>query len=158
MENLMNTYNPTFHQKVNYLINSLTNIKNVMDEVACEIDDLNLKSALSGIASESCRYISELFIECNKFGLPVKKNDFTLIPAFEDYNFSLSPKEELLYIFEKNENKLSIAYANLLEEPHPFIHLKELVNYQFLSLKSAFSKLKLLNSSRFISRSVRWFI
>lgn len=149
MENLMNTYNPTFQQKVNYLINSLTNIKNVMDEVAFEIDDVILKSALTGIASETRRYISELFVECNRFGLPIKKDDFSMIPDFDEYNIS-SPKEELLYIFENNEVSISMAYSNLLEEPHPFIHLKELVNYQYLSLKSAFSKLKLLNSSRFI--------
>ncbi len=150
MENIFKSYNPSFQQRVNYLINSLIYVKNAMDEVACEIDDINLSSALSGIASESCRYISELSSECKKFGLPVNINDYTLIPSFEEYNNS-SFNAGLSCVVEKNELEIEQAYSTLLNEPHPFIHLKELMNHQFDSLKSAFSKIKLLSGSRFSS-------
>lgn len=150
MESILNSYNPSFQQRVNYLIHSLNYVKNVMDEVACEIDDLNLSRALSGIASESCRYISELSYECKKFGLPVSINDFTLVSTFDEYNNS-NFNSGLSYVVEKNEVELELAYATLLNEPHPFIHLKELLKYQFESLKSAFSKIKLLSTSRLTS-------
>lgn len=137
-------YQPSFQQKINYLLNSLTNIQKEMDDVACEVDDINLSSAISGIASESCRYISELFSECKRFGLNVNT---TVSDYFED-NQDMIYTGKLNYIVESNETKLEQAYNIILDEPHPFIHLKQIMGLQLNSLKSAFSKLKLLNISR----------
>ena len=150
MENITNTYNPSFQQRVNYLINSLTFVRTAMDEVSCEIDDYNLSSALSAIASDSCRYISEIFIECKRFGMPININDNTAIPSFLDYDNS-SFNAGLSSLVEKNEFEIEKAYSTLLNEPYPFLHLKELMNHQFISLKSAFSKLKILSTSRIAS-------
>lgn len=148
MEFTTSAYNPTFQQRVKILINSLSFVKTAMDEVSCEIDDINLSSALSGIASDSCRYISEIFIECKKFGMPINNiNDRTLIPSFDEYNNSTF-NSGLSYVVERNESEIEKAYSTILNEPHPFIHLKDLMNHQFISLKSSFSKLKLLSTSR----------
>lgn len=147
MEIIGNSYNPSFQQRVNLLINSLSFVKTEMDEVSCEVDDSNLRGALSGIASDSCRYISELFVECKKFGMPIIINDHTEIPSFSEYD-NRSFYGTLSFFVEKNEFEIEKAYSTLLNEPHPFIHLKELMNHQFISLKSAFSKLKLLSTSR----------
>ena len=146
MENILKLYNPTFQQRVNYLIYSLSNTNKLMDEVACEIDDINLSSAISGLASESCRYISELFVECKRFGLSINVKENSSIPfadALENSNYSYG----FSWLVEKSAKEIEAAYQTVLNEPHPFIHLKELMSHQFTSLKSSFSKLKLLSTT-----------
>lgn len=138
--------------KISTLIYSLSHTKEEIEMVADEVDDCKLRIALNGLSQESSIFANELCMQFKNSGLYFPKLS---IEELQGSNTMIEgevmegPGDELSYICRKNESFLMAAYNLLLNESFLFPGLRDIMNYQLDALKSAFLKIKLLNSARF---------
>jgi hypothetical protein len=141
-----------FEDKLCNLLSFLTQLPCELEIIADEVDNENLKNALSAVAIESDQYAKEL--SAHLFNLDIKT------PRVQPGNFQQaiiqdSPYdahmkgEEILHICEKSEAFFTKLYTEVLNEYFPNTSLKDMMNYQLLGIRSAFMRIKLLNSLRF---------
>jgi hypothetical protein len=150
----METLNTGMLNKLSGLLFFLKRSKNEFEMVSDEIENYSLKTALNGLSEESSFYAGELKNYLKHLGIivPFIHADETVendIYTELDAQQIVENGNELNSICSYNENKLTEAYSNLLNEPLPFESLKEIILFQLNALKFTFLKIKTLNTARF---------
>ena len=137
------------------LLSFLTQLPGKLEMIADEIDNENLRNALCAVAIESNEYAKELNAQLRSLAIippdPVINN---LEEEIIENSLLYSSKEkgkEVLSICENCETFFSQLYTDLLTSYLPNASLKDMMNYQLLGIKSAFMRIKFLNSLRFHS-------
>ena len=149
----MEYFNVVMLEKLCGLLFFLTQSKAEFEMVADEVEDRNLKTALNGLSSESNQYANEITTQLKSLGV----NGIMPKSFFENYdwqNYTLAEPadkkgNELMSICDTNENSITKAYSEILNEYFPFANLRDIMTYQVNSLKLAFMKIKTLNAARF---------
>jgi hypothetical protein len=142
-----------FEDKLCTLLSFLTQLPAELEMIADEIDNENLKNALCSVAIESNQYAKELNAQLRTMEIKTP----SLQPAhFQDEimqsDFSglrVSRGKEVLNICEKSEAFFTRLYMDVLNEYLPSASLSDMMNYQLLGIKSAFMRIRFLNSLRF---------
>ena len=141
-----------FEDKLCNLLSFLTQLPCELEMIADEVDNENLKNALTAVAIESDQYAKELSAQL--FNLEIKPplvqpgNFQDAITLDNPYNTHVKG-EEILHICEKSEAFFTKLYTDVLSEYFPNTSLKDMMNYQLLGIRSAFMRIRLLNSLRF---------
>ena len=152
----MNNFTASTLNKFSGLMFFLKRSKCDFEMVADEIENYSLKSALNGLSEESSFYASELKDYLKHLGINASTLSATEFSS-NYFNGDVSDKNndncgkglELQSLCSYNEESLTKAYSELLEEQLPCISLKEIIVYQLNALKISFMKIKTLNTARF---------
>ncbi|MEO7767716.1 MAG: hypothetical protein ABIS01_09830 [Ferruginibacter sp.] len=136
------------------LLSFLTQLPVELEMIADEIDNENLKNALCAMAVESYQYAKELNAQLISLAIiPPLPGSFNLEEELIETDM-VAPKEkgkEVRSICEKSEAYFSNLYADLLNDYFPNASLKNMMQYQLLGIKSAFMRIRFLNSLRFLN-------
>jgi hypothetical protein len=141
-----------FEEKLCKLLSFLTHLPSELETIADEIDNENLKNALTAVAIESDQYAKELSAHLHTLEIrPPRIQPASLQEAIiEDNPCDTHVKgEEVMHICEKSEAFFTKLYTDVLNEYFPNASLKDMMNYQLLGIRSAFMRIRLLNSLRF---------
>lgn len=138
--------------KLCILLSFLTQLPGKLEMIADEIDNENLRNALCAIATESTQYAMELNAQLKRLQIiaPVPAI-YNLEEEIIERSLLNSPKEkgkEMLSICESCESFFSKLYTDLLNDYFSNTSLKNMMNYQLLGIKSAFMRIRFLNSLR----------
>lgn len=137
------------------LLSFLTQLPGKLEMIADEIDNENLSNALCAVAVESNQYAKELNAQLRSLEIiPPAVGISNLEDEIIEKNLLFSPKEkgkEVLSICENCEAFFSQLYSDLLTNYLPSASLKSMMDYQMLGIKSAFMRIRFLNSLRFSS-------
>jgi len=137
------------------LLTFLTQLPGKLEMIADEIDNENLRNALCAVAVESNEYAKELNTQLRSLEIiPPVTGIYNLEEEIIERGLSNSPKEkgkEVLYICESCDEFFSQLYTDLLNDYFPGTSLKNMMNYQLLGIKSAFMRIRFLNSLRFVN-------
>lgn len=140
-------------KKITSLISYLHHIARDFEMIADEIEDKNLKNAFMSLSEEEKEFAEQLHCQGKHLGLNVAENELQLRwdISQEDYpESSLGSKyNELLHICDKSEFLFLKLYTDALKELLNFSSLKDLMVYQYNSIRTGFLKLRLLNTLRF---------
>jgi len=144
-------------KKIWFLISYLQQVSKDFEMIADEMEDKNLKNAFISLSEENIQFAEELLIQAKHFGLPGTVAELSLNwdQNQNDYPFQSQPSKnnELLQICDKSEYLFLKLYTDALKEFLSFNKLKELMIYQYNSIRAGFFKLRQLNSHRYNSES-----
>lgn len=135
------------------LLSFLTQLPAELEMIADEIDNENLKNALCSIAVESNQYANELNAHLRRLEidpphvLPANLKEEILQEEILGWNIARG--NEVLNICEKSEAFFTRLYTEAMQEYLPNTSLKDMMNYQLMGIKSAFLRVRFLNSLRF---------
>lgn len=139
--------------KLCILLSFLTQLPCKLEMVAYEIDNENLRNAICTVATESNEFAKELKAQLLRLQIippePVISNLEDEIIKTGTWISSREKGKEILSICENCETFFSGLYADLLTDYFPNASLKEMMNYQLMGIKSAFMRIRYLNSLRF---------
>ncbi|MEO6721674.1 MAG: hypothetical protein ABIN67_15000 [Ferruginibacter sp.] len=141
-----------FEEKLCKLLSFLTQLPCELEMIADEIDNENLKNALTAVAIESDQYAKELSAHLHSLEIkaPVLQLQNFQEAIIQDSPFDAHVKgEEVQHICEKSEAFFTNLYTDVLNEYFPNTSLKDMMNYQLLGIRSAFMRIRFLNSLRF---------
>jgi hypothetical protein len=140
-------------EKLCKLLSFLTQLPEQLEMIADEIDDPNLRNALSAVAVESAEYARELNAQLKHLGIEPP------LPALASLQAELIEKSiqhlpqkkgtEIMSICENCEQFFSGLYSDLISDYLSGTALKNMMNYQLMGIKSAFMRIRFLNSLRF---------
>lgn len=142
-------------QKICFLIAYLERVSKDFEGIADEIGEANLQNAFIALAEENKQFAEELQCELKQQGIIQGSDDelgFYHLQAEEDqYETENKPgvKNELMHICERSEYLFLKLYTDALKEFLGVKNLKDLMIYQYNSIRAGFFKLRLLNSLRF---------
>lgn len=143
------------HKKISFLIAFLQQVSKDFEMIADDIEEPNLKNAFLAFATEDKNFAEELSCQAKHAGLSLSMSDLAL---YWDYLDSATPEEEpqireneLAFICDKSESVFLKLYTDALKEFLSMNTLKEIMVYQYNSIRAAFVKLRLLNAIRFHS-------
>lgn len=140
-------------KKMSSLISYLNHIANDFEMIADEIEDKNLKNAFLSLSQEEKLFAQQLQCQGKQYGLNVAAKDLPLQWGIgeEDYPESVqgSKYNELLHICDRSEFLFLKLYTDALKEMLSFTNLKDIMVYQYNSIRTGFLKLRLLNTLRF---------
>ena len=140
-------------KKVSSLIAYLCQVSKDFEMISDEIEDKNLKNAFLSLAEEEKQFAQQLRCHVKQYGLHMPENELQLQwdIAQEDYPASEqgSKYNELLHICDKSEFLFLKLYTDALKEMLNFGGLKDIMVYQYNSIRTGFLKLRLLNTLRF---------
>ncbi len=150
----MNNLTASALNKFSGLMFFLKRSKNDFEMVADEIENYSLKSALNGLSEESNFYASELKNYLKHLGINasvINATEFSsnYFDADKSGTENCEKGMELQTLCSYNEESLTQAYCELLEEPLPCKSLQEIISYQLNALKISFQKIRTLNTARF---------
>ena len=141
--------------KISSLIYYLNQIAKDFEMIADEIEDKNLKNAFLALSEEEKQFAQQLHSHGKQYGLNVSPKDLPVQwdIAEDDYPESAqgSKYNELLHICDKSEFLFLKLYTDALKELLSFTGLKDIMVYQYNSIRTGFLKLRLLNTLRFSS-------
>ncbi|HSN60765.1 MAG TPA: PA2169 family four-helix-bundle protein [Ferruginibacter sp.] len=144
-------------EKIWFLISYLQQASKDFEMIADEIEDKHLKNAFMSLSEENIQFAEELYNQARYFGLPgaVDKNSLVWDISQNDYQMPLqeTKNNELLHICDKSEYLFLKLYTDALKEFLSFNKLKELMVYQYNSIRAGFFKLRQLNSLRYNNES-----
>ncbi|MES2891700.1 MAG: hypothetical protein V4725_06795 [Bacteroidota bacterium] len=144
-----------FEEKLCTLLSFLTQLPAELEMIADEIDNENLKNALSMVADESIQYAKELNAQLRSLEIkPPHLEQSNLGAALLQQDFSglgVMKGREVSSICEKSEAFFTKLYMDILGDYLPNTSLSAMMNYQLLGIKSAFMRIRFLNSLRFSS-------
>ena len=139
--------------KLCVLLSFLRQLPGRLEMIADEIDNENLKNALTAVANESNQYAMELNAQLRSMEIsPPSPDIYDLNEEIIESSISNCAREkgrELLSICERSEAFFSDLYLGLLDEYFPNPSLKDMMQYQLLGIRSAFLRIRFLNSVRF---------
>ena len=150
--NAMEKLHKQFEDKLCTLLSFLTQLPCELDMIADEIDNENLKNALSAVAIESNQYAKELADQLRSLAI---RPPLAEVVNFQDAFFVQDPRathmkgEEVLDICERVETFFTRLYSEAMNEYFPNNSLNDMMNYQLLGIRSAFMRIRFLNSLRF---------
>jgi uncharacterized protein (TIGR02284 family) len=154
-DELPGTSNGSAEKKISSLIYYLNQIAKDFEMIADEIEDKNLKNAFLALSEEEKQFAQQLHCQGKQYGLHIAQNDLPVQwdIAEEDYPESAqgSKYNELLHICDKSEFLFLKLYTDALKEMLSFSTLKDIMVYQYNSIRTGFLKLRLLNTLRFSS-------
>lgn len=142
-------------KKISSLIYYLNQIAKDFEMIADEIEDKNLRNAFLALSEEEKQFARQLHCQGKQYGLNMAPTDLPVQwdIAEEDYPESTqgSKYNELLHICDKSEFLFLKLYTDALKEMLSFTNLKDIMVYQYNSIRTGFLKLRLLNTLRFSS-------
>jgi uncharacterized protein (TIGR02284 family) len=140
-------------KKISSLIYYLNHIAKDFEMIADEIEDKNLKNAFLALSEEEKQFAQQLHCQGKHYGLNIAQSELPVQwdIAEEDYPESAmgSKYNELLHICDKSEFLFLKLYTDALKEMLSFTNLKDIMVYQYNSIRTGFLKLRLLNTLRF---------
>ena len=141
-------------KKLLFLISYLQHIARDFEMIADEIEDKNLKNAFTSLSEENNQFAEELNCQLQQHGLLKPGSDLSLYWfQAEEENFDIlvpaSGNNELMQICDKSEYLFLKLYTDALKEFLSFKNLKDIMIYQYNSIRAGFFKLRLLNSLRY---------
>ncbi|MEO5889243.1 MAG: hypothetical protein ABIQ31_03270 [Ferruginibacter sp.] len=135
------------------LLSFLTQLPGKLEMIADEIDNENLKNALCAVAAESNEYAKELNSQLRRLEIipPVPAIHNLEAEIIEQSLTGLCKEkgQEILSICENCEAFFSRLYTDLLDDYLSNTSLRSMMNYQLLGIRSAFMRIRFLNSLRF---------
>lgn len=142
-------------KKMSSLIYYLNQIAKDFEMIADEIEDKNLKNAFLALSEEEKQFAQQLHCQGKQYGLNMAPTDLPVQWDIteEDYPESTQGAKynELLHICDKSEFLFLRLYTDALKEMLSFTNLKDIMVYQYNSIRTGFLKLRLLNTLRFSS-------
>jgi hypothetical protein len=139
--------------KFGAIISFLNQLSDKVEMIADEIDNENLKNAMRSFAIESNQYATELKVEMKNLNITKSFVDFNnLIEEVTETKIAMIPEEkgkEILSFCESCEAFFHKMYNDFLNEVLPTMSLKNIISYQLMGIKSAFMRIKTLNTLRF---------
>jgi len=142
-----------FENKLCTLLSFLTKLPTELEMIAEEIDNENLKNALTAVAIESNQYARELSSHLRALEIhPPLPALLNFEEQFIEGDFAegdITKGKEVLNICEKSEAFFTRLYTDVLSEYLPNASLKDMMQYQLLGIKSAFMRIRFLNTMRF---------
>jgi hypothetical protein len=139
--------------KFGAIISFLKQLSGKVEMIADEIDNENLKNAMRSFAIESNQYANELKVEMKNLNISKSFVDFNnLIEEITETKIATITEEkgkEILTFCESCEAFFHKIYNDFLNDLLPNISLKRIISYQLMGIKSAFMRIKTLNTLRF---------
>ena len=144
----------TAEKKILFLISYLQHISKDFEMIADELEDKNLKNAFISLSEENGQFADELYAQAKHYGLSKPDSELALYWfRAEEENFdstaTISRDNELMHICDKSEYLFLKLYTDALKEFLSFRNLKDVMIYQYNSIRAGFFKLRLLNSQRY---------
>ncbi len=136
---------------ISIMLSYLTQLSAKFEMIADEIDNKYLRNALCAIAAEANQYAMELNYQLRSAAIiPSLPCIYELLDGEWEKKTNSNKEEgkELLSIFETCELFITQLYTELLAG-NLTEALKNIITYQFFGIKSAFMRIRFLNSSRF---------
>jgi uncharacterized protein (TIGR02284 family) len=145
--------NELAEKKMMFLISYLQHISKDFETIADEMEDRNLRNTFFSLAEENSQFAEQLNCQAKQYGFSFTGKDLSQywLQAEEDnYNelVTATKKNELMQICDKSEYLFLKLYTDALKEFLSFKNLKEMMIYQYNSIRAGFFKLRLLNSLR----------
>ena len=144
-----------FEEKLCALISFLTQLPAELEMIADEIDNENLRNALCSVAVESNQYARELNAQLRSLEITPPHIEYTNLEEEliqQDFSgLAFMKGRELSNICERSEAFFTKLYTDILSDYLPGTSLSAMMNYQLLGIKSAFMRIRFLNSLRFNS-------
>jgi hypothetical protein len=139
--------------KFGAIISFLKQLSGKVEMIADEIDNENLKNAMRSFAIENNQYANELNAEVKNLNLNKSFVDFNnlieVITETKVPTVSIEKGKEILTFCESCEAFFHKMYNDFLNDSLPNISLKNIISYQLMGIKSAFMRIKTLNTLRF---------
>ena len=139
-------------QKMVHLIAYLHQVSKDFEMIADDLEDKNLKHAFMALSEENKQFASDLHHYAKNFGVSLSAGE---LPLFMDNDFPQTVPDcrnnELLHICDSNEYLFLKLYTDALKEFLNFAKVKDLMIFQYNSIRAGFVKLRMLNSLRFHS-------
>ena len=141
-------------KKVLYLISYLQQVSKDFEMIADEIEDKNLRNAFLALSTEDKQFAEELHRQVRLCGFPNAARELNVQWEFEEdenlaANSPVYKNNELLHLCDKSEYLFLKLYTDALKELLSFSSLKDMMVYQYNSIRAGFLKLRLLNSLRY---------
>lgn len=142
-------------KKMLFLISYLQHISKDFEMIADEIQDRNLRNAFISLSEENNQFAEELNCQAKLYGLSKPGSELALYwfkAEEENFDATATPvgkDNELMHICDKSEYLFLKLYTDALKEFLSFRGLKDLMIYQYNSIRAGFFKLRLLNSLRY---------
>ncbi len=137
-------------KKIVFLISYLHQVAKDFEMIADDLEDKNLKQAFISLSEENKQFAQDLHCQAKHFGVTLTPTEYAL---FTDNEFpEITPQtrnNELLHICDKSEYLFLKLYTDALKEFLSFAKLKDLMIFQYNSIRAGFVKLRMLNSLRF---------
>lgn len=145
--------NNSLRNKLQSLVEFLSQVNKGFDAVAEEVDNANLKSAMMAVAVESKQYAREISNQLNLLEITNTaegvENIWTKIEASVQEQAGLAKGDEIVALCNNCESYFSKLYEDALQEYFPYKNLKDIITYQLYAAQCAFMKIRLLNNLRF---------
>lgn len=145
--------NNSLRNKLQSLVEFLSQVNKGFDAVAEEVDNANLKSAMMAVAVESKQYAREISNQLNLWEITNTaegvENIWTKIEASVQEQAGLAKGDEIVALCNNCESYFSKLYEDALQEYFPYKNLKDIITYQLYAAQCAFMKIRLLNNLRF---------
>lgn len=138
-------------EKMNQILVALHGAKKIYEETALTVENQQLRYTILGLAQESKQYANEL-----KSHIQILEGEISNAGANAEINYTgISNKKDWEITSEKNkldpctrsEKMIVHAYSELLNEPHLYENIREMIRYQLRGMLQSFSKLRLLSTS-----------
>lgn len=141
-------------KQISFLIAYLQQVAKDFEMIADEIEEPNLKNAFLAFAIEDKQFADELVCQAKHAGINAADTELSLHWDYLDENASEellsqdAKKNELVSICDKSEYLFLTLYTAALKEFLNLQNFKDIMVYQYNSIRSAFVKLRMLNSLR----------
>ena len=132
--------------KLTRLLNALQEVKNIYEQVAKRIQNIQLKLSLLGLAQESKQYANELIAHIETLGGKLQdriKADFNRVDEATE-NQELPGKTEDLVQLKLGEQMVMKTYRDVLNEPFLYDTIRQMIRYQQNGLLHCFSQIRML--------------
>jgi uncharacterized protein (TIGR02284 family) len=140
-------------KKISFLIAFMQQVSKDFEMIADDIEEPNLRNAFLAFATEDKNFAEELCCQAKHAGISLSLNDLALYWDYlDDSSLEEEPiarENELAFICDKSESLFLKLYTDALKEFLSVNTLKDIMLYQYNSIRAAFVKLRLLNSIRF---------
>lgn len=137
-------------KKIVFLISYLHQVAKDFEMIADDLEDKNLKQAFMSLSEENKQFAQDLHSQAKHFGVTLTEAEYAL---FIDNEFPETTtgtrNNELLHICDKSEYLFLKLYTDALKEFLSFAKLKDLMIFQYNSIRAGFVKVRMLNSLRF---------
>jgi hypothetical protein len=132
-------------EKLDLLVRLLKERKREFESFAGKLNDKQLKRTVLSLAQEANQYAIELWSQVQVMGGKIKSAIIEERPEMPV--MMIDGEEDILKSCEISEQKMIIAYRNILNEPFLHDNLRRLIRCQLNGLTFAFMQLRLLNTS-----------
>jgi hypothetical protein len=153
MQHVSDTINYTLKDKLQKLVSFLRQVNRELDDIAEEIDNVNLKTAMITAAVESKQYAKEICYQLQQLNISIAVDykDQIWQQVEDDINQDGSVEQggEIATLCTDCEKYFSKLYEDVLAEYFPYKKLKEIISFQLYAARCSFMRIRLLNSLRF---------